>query len=216
VLDEPTKRAYDSPVRRRQAAETRARIVAAGAELVHESAVWDWRSLTVPAVAERAGVDPRTVYRHFPSVGELHDAVVQALVEESGAVLEGMRLEDVRGAVAQVFGYVSSFPITPRAEHDPTLAAMDQRRRDAALGAVAGAAPAWSDVDQRAAAGLVDVLWSVVSYERLVVEWGLDAEQAAQAVGWLVDLLEQAIRDGNGPGAPIVGGSTSTPREGGP
>jgi AcrR family transcriptional regulator len=197
--EEPAKRAYDSPVRRQQAADTRARIVAAGVEVVHASPVWDWRSVTVPAVAERAGVDPRTVYRHFPSVGELHEAVVQALVEESGAVLEGMRLEDVRAAVAQVFGYVSSFPIAPRAEHDPTLAAMDQRRRDAALGAVTGAAPKWSDVDRRTAAGLIDVLWSVVSYERLVVEWGLDPDQAADGVGWLVDLLEQAIRDDRPP-----------------
>src|SRR5204862_2508851 len=59
------RRKYDSPVRRRQAAETRERIIAAGVDILHGFPVWNWRALTVGAVAERAGVNERTVYRHF-------------------------------------------------------------------------------------------------------------------------------------------------------
>lgn len=195
----PARRAYDSPLRRQQVVDTRTRIVSAGAELVHRSPVWDWRALTVAAVADEAGVDRRTVYRHFPNVGELHEAILQRLVEESGALLDGLRLEDVRAATAQVFAYVSSFPIAPRTERDPTFEAVDERRRRAALEAVTAAAAEWPDVDRRIAAGLIDVLWSVVSYERLVVEWGLDADEASRGVGWMIDLLEEAIRDGRRP-----------------
>ena len=52
------RRPYDSPVRRQRAAETRERIIAAGAELLHEFAVWNWRALTVRSVAERARRQP--------------------------------------------------------------------------------------------------------------------------------------------------------------
>src|SRR5436305_10897149 len=57
-------RRYDSPLRRERAAQTRDSIISAGAELVHEFSSWDWRKLTIRAVAERAGVHERTVYRH--------------------------------------------------------------------------------------------------------------------------------------------------------
>jgi len=64
-LSEPLsqRRRYDSPVRRQQVAETRERIVAAGAELLHGFPIWNWRALTVRAVAERAELNERTVYR---------------------------------------------------------------------------------------------------------------------------------------------------------
>ena len=42
----------------------------AGSELVHRISVRDWKKLTVRAVAERAGVNERTVYRYFGSERE--------------------------------------------------------------------------------------------------------------------------------------------------
>jgi hypothetical protein len=51
----PGRHKHESPVRRRQAAATRESILA-GAELLHGFPVWTWSGLTVPAVAERAGV----------------------------------------------------------------------------------------------------------------------------------------------------------------
>ena len=59
------RRRYDSTRRREQAAETRGRIVTAGTELLQATSIRDWRALTIRAVAERAGVNERTVYRHF-------------------------------------------------------------------------------------------------------------------------------------------------------
>ena len=76
-----SRRRYDTPVRAQKVAATRERIVQAGSELVHGFASWDWQELTFRAVAERAGVGERTVYRHFPTERHLHDAVM-ALADE--------------------------------------------------------------------------------------------------------------------------------------
>ena len=78
------RRRYDTTLRRQQAAGTRERIVAAGSALLHRSPIRDWRSLTLRAVAERAGVNERTVYRHFANERALRDAVMHRLEEEAG------------------------------------------------------------------------------------------------------------------------------------
>ena len=57
----------------------------------------------------------------------------------------------------------------------------------------------WSDEDRTVAAAVFDVLWSVASYERLVVDWGIDHERAVRGIAWVIGLVEQAVRDGRGP-----------------
>src|SRR3954447_8373932 len=89
------RRQYDSPARRQQAAATRERIVAAGAALVRELTTWDWEQVTYRAVADRAGVSERTVYRNFPSERLLHDAVMARLEDEAGINYETVELDTV-------------------------------------------------------------------------------------------------------------------------
>ena len=48
---------------------------------------------------------------------------------------------------------------------------------------------------------MLDVLWSVVSYERLVVDWELDPKDAIRGITWVIGLVEDAIRRGPAPGA---------------
>jgi AcrR family transcriptional regulator len=199
-MAEPERRKYDSPLRRRQAAETRERILAAGSELVHGFASWDWRELTVRAVARRAGVNERTVYRHFASERDLHEAVMARLHEEAGDPLDGLALDGLGPAVGRLFGYLASFATRPRTPTNPTFAAVDQNRRDALLDLVAaGAGERWSEDDRRLAAALLDLLWSTQAYELLVGPWELDTEQASRAVAGLIDLLVGALRSGEPP-----------------
>jgi AcrR family transcriptional regulator len=193
------RRRYDTTLRRQQAAGTRERIVAAGSELLHRAPIRDWRALTIRAVADRAGVNERTVYRHFVNERGLRDAVMHRLEEEAGIDLAGLRLEDVADAAARIFEHVSSYPRKPRPPLDPTLTEASQRQRRALLGAVAARTAGWPEADRVVAAAVFDVLWGVASYERLVIDWRLDREQAIRGIAWVIGLVEQAVRAGRRP-----------------
>ena len=189
----PARRPYDSALRRQRAAETRERIITAGSELLRGSSVRDWHGLTIRAVAERAGVNERTVYRHFTNEQGLHDAVMHRLEEEAGIELQGMPLEEVADVAARIFEHVSSFPPDARPPLDPTLQEAKRRQQEALLGAVAGRATTWSEADRRLAAAVLDVLWSVASYERLVIDWQIDHAEATHGIAWVIWLIRQAI-----------------------
>jgi AcrR family transcriptional regulator len=191
-----SRRPYDSTLRRQRAAETRERIIAAGSELLHSSSVRDWQGLTIRAVAERAGVNERTVYRHFVNEQGLHDAVMHQFEEEAGIDLQGMRLEDVADVTARIFAHVSSYPPDARQPLDPTLLDAKQRQHDALLAAVGAQAGTWSTEDRRLAAAVLDVLWSVASYERMVVDWQMDPAEATRGMRWVIGLVRQAIATG--------------------
>lgn len=197
----PTKetRRYDSPVRRERSAKTRERIVEAGAALVHELASWDWRGVTVREVAARAGVHERTVHRHFATERDLRAAVLQRLVDESGVTVEGMRLADVPQHVQQLFDYLSRFSRAPQREPDAVFVALDDRRKAALLETVGAAAGRLSPEEQRLVAAMIDVLWGLPTYNRLISGWALDADDAARGVNWVIRLLAEAVEAGRGP-----------------
>jgi AcrR family transcriptional regulator len=192
-------RSYDGTLRRQRAAETRERILDAGSELIHRTSVRDWKKLTVRAVAERAGVNERTVYRYFGSERGLRDAMLHRNEQEAGIELEGMRLEDVATVAAQIFDHVAEYPREPRPPLDPTLTAAKDRQHQALLDAVASEVGTAADPQQVTVAALLDALWSVASYERLVDGWSIDHAQAVNGIAWVIGLVEAAVRKGDGP-----------------
>jgi hypothetical protein len=44
---------------------------------------------------------------------------------------------------------------------------------------------------------MIDVLWGVAAYERLVVDWQLDPDQAIRGVTWVIGLIEEEVREGH-------------------
>jgi len=189
------RRQYDTPVRAQKAAATHERIVQAGSELVHRFASWDWQELTFRAVAERAGVGERTVYRHFPTERHLHDAVMQRLEEEAGITYEDVTLDNLGEVTAKVFLSRGAFAVgeSVAAPDSPTFVAVDQRRRDALQRAVTASTATWTDQQRATTAALLDMLWNLPSYERLVGVWDLTPEDATRAVAWLIDYVVDAI-----------------------
>ncbi len=203
-MSEPSiasRRTYDNRARQEKAAQTRERIVAAGSELVHDFDSWNWRDLTFKAVAERAGVGERTVYRHFPTERHLHDAVMQRLESEAGISYEVVDLTNIGDVTGRVFASLQRFSVRKSVEapQDPTFVGVDVRRREALTRAVTAAAPGWSAAEQHLTAGLLDVLWNVPSYERLVGEWDIDGTEATRAIGWLMAKVVAAIEDDDPP-----------------
>ncbi len=193
------KRRYHSPLRQRQSADTRRRILLAGAELVHGFRSWDWTNLTARAVGDRAGVSERTVQRYFPTERLLRDAVLERLVEESGVRIDTLELADFAGHTARMFTYLASFATAPERIGDPSFESVDRQRRQALLAAVTRATPGWTDTDRESAAAALDILWNQPPYQRLVDEWDFDADRAVGLITWLIGLIEEAIREGRHP-----------------
>jgi AcrR family transcriptional regulator len=193
------RRKYESPVRRERAAKTRESILAAGCELVGGFPIGDWRGLTIRAVARRAGVNERTVYRHFLNERALHQAVLRRLQEEAGVPLDGFTLDEFATLVARMYRHLSSYSIAPASPRDPAFAEVEERRRREMLAAVEETTPAWSQTEREMAAALLDVLKGVGPYVRMVGRWGLDAEHATLAVTGLIRLLVESIHEGRRP-----------------
>jgi AcrR family transcriptional regulator len=152
------RRRYDSSLRRARAARTRESIVTAGSELLRGSSIRDWGGVTIRAVAERAGVNERTVYRHFANERALRDAVIHRLEQDAGLDLAHMQLEDVADVTARILRLVSAHPPDPRPPLDPTLSEASRRQQDALRAVVAKQAPAWPAADRTIAAASFDVL----------------------------------------------------------
>jgi AcrR family transcriptional regulator len=196
----PARRRYDSTLRRQRASETRDRIVAAGCELLGGSAIRDWRGLTVRAVARRAGVNERTVYRHLANERGLRDAVMHRLEQQAGIDLDGLRLEGIADVAGRIVTAVASHPLERHAPLDPTLAATGRRQREALLRALGPHTAGWTEADRSVAAAMFDVLWGVAAYERLAVDWELDRDEAIAGITWVIGLLQHAVREGRAPG----------------
>ena len=195
----PPKRRYDNTLRRQRAAETRERIIVAGAELLQDASIRDWRAVTIRGVAERAGVNERTVFRHFGDERALRDAVMHRLEEQSGIDLEHLRVDQIGPATARMLEQVASFPLREPPDLDPTLADASRRLHEAFLRAVDEAADGWPAADRALAAAMFDVLWALSSYERLVAEWQLDHDEAVRGITWVMGLLEEAVTEGSRP-----------------
>jgi hypothetical protein len=151
-----------------------------------------------------------TVHCHYyerlvnsESTDHLHDAVMQRLEAEAGVSYEDVDLTNIDDVTARVFASLHRFSVrnSVEAPQDPTFVGVDVRRRDALMRAVSASAPEWSAGEQRAAAGLLDVLWNVPSYERLVGVWGFDGADATRAIGWLMGKVVAAIADDDPPPA---------------
>jgi AcrR family transcriptional regulator len=194
-----SRRSYHSPARQKAAAATRDRIIDAGARLVREFTTWDWDELTFRAVAERAEVSERTVYRHFPTERHLHDAIMGRLEDEAGIAYENVELDNFAGVAARLFASLGRFAIkdsigTP---HGPAFVGAEGKRHDALDRAVVAAQ--LPDSQRRALAGLLDVLWSPPTYERLGGAWSLDKGEAVEAVQWLIAKVIAAVENNEPP-----------------
>jgi AcrR family transcriptional regulator len=189
-------------MREQRAAQTRERIVQAGVAIVERLPNWDWSAMTFQAVADGAGVSKRTVFRHFATERELHDAVMQRFQERAGVSYEQVDLQGVAAVARRVFEALSTFSVSSWGAQtdDPTFTAMDRARSDALRGAVAAAAPEWSPEQRALAAGVLDVLWSPLSYERLVVHWGASSSDAIKAIEWAIGLVVRGVDAGQTPG----------------
>jgi AcrR family transcriptional regulator len=197
-----SRRSYHSPARQKAAAATRDRIIDAGTRLVRGFTTWDWDELTFRAVAERAEVSERTVYRHFPTERHLHDTIMGRLEGEAGIAYEDVELDNFAEVTARLFASLGRFAIKDSigAPHGAAFVGAEAKRHDALDRAVV--APHLPDAQRRALAGLLDVLWSPPTYERLVGAWNLENTEAVDAIQWLITKVIAAVENNEAPTLP--------------
>lgn len=197
-LGSSDRRRRESPARREQRDRTRHRLLTAATEVVSELDSWDWKALTFKAVAERAGVSERTVYRHFGSERLLREAVVGRLREDAGVSLDAVDLDNLADVARRVFAATSSFAASRPVDEAEEFTQARRDRHDAVLRAVSGSVD-WDDRECARAAGVLDVLWEPRPYEHLVAEWQLSEDDAADTMDWVIGLVVDAIRADNRP-----------------
>jgi AcrR family transcriptional regulator len=174
---------YHSPLRASQAAATRERIVEACVALMQRGA-----DLTYAAVAAGAGVQERTVYRHFPKKEDLEAALWDWIVTHlTHADFAARDEEQLVAAMRDSFtGFDADASLIQAMLHSPQ--GLDVRRRQQPMrramfeacvdSAVPGAPP---QVRERAAA-VLQVLYSAASWDLLRGFWDMDATEAADAI----------------------------------
>lgn len=175
--------AYHSPLRQAQTAATRERILDAFAELT-ESGV----EPTYASVAERAQVQERTVYRHFPTKTELHQAFWQRLHAQRLQVpIAGSDLDSLLEQVAQSFrAFGENEPLVRallHSEHGQQIRMDTNEQRRRRLEQVVGQElPELDRGARRRTAAAVHILSSASAWEYLHDYWGMSAEQAAACI----------------------------------
>lgn len=194
-----TRRPYQSPIREVQAAQTRERIVAAALELLERN---DETSLTLPKVARSAGVSVPTVYVHFPTLDQLHLAVLDSLAARlrvSGGWignLAGLRDLPTRSfpLYARNRNALGALLASPAARHLARIWGPDLQPQW--LASAREAAPGLTEGQCKARAALLSALWSPMHWLWLTETRGLSDEEAVESATWAIGVLVGALSGG--------------------
>jgi len=174
---------YHSPLRASQAAATRERIVEACVALMRRG-----DDLTYASVAAAAGVQERTVYRHFPKKEDLEvalwDWIIQRLTHADFAARDE---EQLVTAMRESFaGFGADAPLIQAMLHSPQ--GLDVRRRQQPIrramfqACIDSAVPGMPPPARDRAAAVLQVLYSAVSWDLLRSFWDMDSAEAAEAI----------------------------------
>ena len=181
-------------VRDEQRDATRARIIRAVSDLVahdHPAAI------SVPAVAERAGVGVATVYRYFATKEALLDAAA------TGVVTGGDRLPttfaEVGPALKQAWGELAEQLPLVRGQFASPVGRELHRRRWEPKHAGMQAFLAAEGIDPEGPAGrrligVSDVLTSSTALLELHDKAGVPVDDASEWVAWALDVLLRATK----------------------
>lgn len=209
-----TSTGYTSALRESQVALTRSRILGAVAALIEAG-----QEPTYAAIAERAEVQERTVYRHFPAREELHRAFWLWIHEQHFSAPEAATdLESLCAQVSQTFAGFSAHEALARAMlHSAEgrairLSANDERRERFAR-VLEAEVPQLGREQARRAAAAAQVLCSAMSWEYLHDYWGMDAREAGATVHQALAALFSGLRTSVGSGKSRGASSKGRARE---
>ncbi len=198
----PGRRAYSSPLRERQAQQTRDGIIDALTALLEDRAPDE---VTTKELARAAGVAESTVYRHFPDRSALVEALAARLTALTGPEPElPQRLDDLKPIAVVLMAGLEAHHVEARAE---ALFNADPRRSTQGTSARAGqirqlvgrTLPELDDEQQRGVAAVLRMLVSAQAWLRMREEFGLAGDASGPIVAWAIDALVHQLRRGELP-----------------
>lgn len=191
-------RSYSSPLREARAQETRERILAGVADWMQADGAGEF---TFDAVAEKSGVERRTIFRHFATKEALLEAFWVWINHRIAPRTLPASLEELLAAPRETFARFDTQENVIRASlHSPAgramrMAAVPARRaafRDALREATSGASAA----DRRRLEAVAHALYSAAAWETMRDYAGLTGAQAGDAAAWALGILADAVRHG--------------------
>jgi AcrR family transcriptional regulator len=194
-----TARPYHSPLREEQTRATRERIL--DALLALQEAAPEAAEITVDAVATAAGVQRRTVFRHFAT----RDALLEAAFAHLNARM-GLRTAPADRA-ALVVGPREAFPTFDAFEGAVRAALHGRAGREMRARSVAARRRAFAACLERDLAGqpaavrnrvlaLAHLLYSASAWEVLKDYGSLTGAEAGEAASWALETILSAIGSG--------------------
>lgn len=194
-----TTRAYNSPLREEKSRETREAILEALFSLMQSSAMPD--DIGMEAIAQEAGVQRRTIFRHFSSKHDLLAAFWPWLNARIGASIKPETPRDIVDGPRQAFPLFDAHEAAMRAAlHSRTGREMRQgtvpARRKNFSAALAPALAALPPERARSVEALAHLLYSASAWEVLKDYGGLDGTQAGETASWALDLILSAVGKG--------------------
>ncbi|MEI4474048.1 TetR/AcrR family transcriptional regulator [Frigidibacter sp. MR17.24] len=192
-----TTRSYTSPLRDEKARATREAILQALYDLMAAAE----GEIGMEAIAQRAGVQKRTIFRHFSTKEELFAAFWPWLNARIGASVSPATTRDI------VEGPRRAFPLFE--EHEPAMrAALHSRtgremrngtveaRRQHFAAALAPVCAALAPDEARRVTALAHLLYSASAWEVLKDYGGLSGAQAGEAASWALGVILSAVPTG--------------------
>ena len=163
-------------------------------------------AVTMGEVARRAGVSDRTLYRYFPSRQDLFDALPAWLDELVTRDFDPAATTTPAELVAtlapafrelerrrNVYRLLDLLPDTQQGQ-----GALHENRKANVSRSVKPATAGLSKVETRNVAGLVHLLTSSRALYFLEEHWGLTADEAAEVLGWAIDVVTRHAAERKG------------------
>jgi AcrR family transcriptional regulator len=197
-------RQYRSELREQHVEDTRARILDATVRVMAAGLA----SVTIPSVANEAGVSIPTIYRHFRTKRELLSAVYPHIERRAGLgdLVVPRTIDELRDGVRAIFARLESFDDLARAAIASPAAAearsLSMPRRLALTRAMAASIePKLAEADQDRIARLLVILTSSAALRTWRDHLDASVEEAADDIDWIVRAaVAQATHEDHGQG----------------
>jgi AcrR family transcriptional regulator len=190
------KRAYRSPLRQEQAAQTRERIFAAAMAYLETH---DIESLTLRQVAQLAGVSPPTVYAHFPTMDDLILAFFHWMKEGLGLDQPLPSLAELPSVPARRFPLYERharllFNLMNRPSWDRARTNDSAQRHGVWLDGLRAEIPEASEAGLRLGGRAIFAFWSPTLWRWMKETCGFTPEECERVARWAVTTLAEALK----------------------